>query len=167
MKAWVILFGPAVQPSSRPCSAFPLLLPLMLKEYGRANIHEEDRIVIGRLSPRLVAIGLYGALGMMFVHTANAGTATKEEIDAALKFYDEVKADSNKLWAYCEVKQAIGMMAAGQGKFAEAQQRASAASKQLGPEFGKAQSLQPRLDTKSDDMARYTAARHALDKSCP
>jgi len=123
--------------------------------------------VIQGLSARLMAIGLGWAMGILFFHTANAGTATKEEIDAALKFYDEVKTDSNKLKAYCEVEQAIGMMAAGQGKFAEAQQRASAASKQLGPEFAKAQSLQPRLDAKSDDMARYTAARHALDKSCP
>lgn len=131
------------------------------------NIHEEGPIVIRGVRARLVTIGLGWAMGILFLHIAHAGTATKEEIDAALKFYDEVKADSDKLRAYCEVKQAIGMMAAGQGKFAEAQQRASAASKQLGPEFGKAQSLQPRLDAKSDDMARYTAARHALDKSCP
>ena len=131
------------------------------------NIHEEGPIVIRGLSARVMAIGLGWAMGILFLHTANAGTATKEEIDAALKFYDQVKADSNKLKAYCEVEQAIGMMAAGQGKFADAQQRASAASKQLGPEFGKAQSLQLRLDAKSDDMARYTAARHALDKSCP
>jgi predicted Zn-dependent protease len=115
----------------------------------------------------MVSIVLCGAMGMLLLHTANAGTATKEEIDAAVKFYEEVKADSNKLNAYCEVKQAIGMMASRQGNFAEAQQKASTASKQMGPEFAKAQGLQTRLDIKSEDTARYTAARQALDKDCP
>jgi hypothetical protein len=123
--------------------------------------------VIRRFSAGIVVIGLCGTLGMLLPHTANAGTATKEETDAAIKFYEEVKTDPNKLKAYCEVKQAIGMMASRQGNFAEAQQKASAASKQLGPEFAKAQGLQTRLDIKSEDTARYTAARHALDKSCP
>ena len=98
--------------------------------------------------------------------SASAETAIKEEIDAAVKFYDGVKVDSDKLKAYCDAKQAIGMMASDPKKFAEAQQKAAAATKQLGPEFGRAQSLQTRLDMTSEEAKRYIFARQALDKTC-
>jgi hypothetical protein len=113
-----------------------------------------------------VAVALFCAIRTLPGRSASWQNATNEEIDAAVKFYESVKADPDKLKTYCDVRQAIGMMASGQGKFAEAQQKASAATKQLGPEFGKAQSLQTRLDMKSEDTTRYTAARQGLAQNC-
>jgi hypothetical protein len=77
-----------------------------------------------------------------------------------------VKVDSDKQKAYCDVRQAIGMMASDPKKFADAQQKAAAATKQLGPDFTKAQSLASRLDMGSGDAKRYTSARQALDRTC-
>jgi hypothetical protein len=124
-------------------------------------------MVIRRFSAGAVAVAVFSTMGLLVASSAWAGNATKEEIDAGVKFYDGVKADADKQKAYCDVKQAIGMMTSGPGKFAEAQQKASAATKKLRPDFTKAQSLSTRLDMKSEDTKRYTAARHALDQSCP
>ena len=123
-------------------------------------------MVIRRFSAGAVAVAVFGTMGLLVSSIAWAGNATKEEIDAAVKFYDGVEADADKQQAYCDVKQAIGMMTSGPGKFAEAQQQASAEAKKLGPDFTKAQSLSTRLDMKSENTKRYTTARHALDWSC-
>src|SRR6185312_12894844 len=91
VKAWAILFS-SRRPAER-LAPFPLLR-WRWRSMEWQNIHEEDPIVIRGVRARLVTIGLGWAMGILFLHIAHAGTATKEEIDAALKFYDEVKADS-------------------------------------------------------------------------
>lgn len=109
------------------------------------------------------ALGIAMLLHAQYVHAEHAST---QEVDSAVKFYDGVRVDPDKQKAYCEVRQAIGMMASGQGKFAEAQQKAAAATKRLGSDFAKAQNLSTRLDMTSEDTKRYMAARQALDKVC-
>ena len=61
-----------------------------------------------------------------------------EEIEAAINFYGNVKADPSKLKAYCAVKDGIQTMTMGKEQFAQAQQQVAASTKQLGPEFVKA-----------------------------
>jgi len=114
----------------------------------------------------MVAVALFWATGALLELTAGAQNATNEEVDAAVKFYDGVKADAEKRKAYCDVRQGIRMMTSDPKKFAEAQQKVSAATKQLGPEFGRAQNLQTRLDMGSDNAKRYISARQALDNAC-
>ncbi len=77
----------------------------------------------------MVAAALCCAIGTLLKLSASAETATKEEIDAAVKFDDGVKVDSDKQKAYCNERQAIGMMASDPKKFAEAQQKAAAATR--------------------------------------
>ena len=121
--------------------------------------------------PRHISAGMVvGAvlcmIGMPLSRNASAESATKEEIDVALKFYEEVRADPDKQKAYCDVRQAIGMMASDPKRFSEAQQKAASATKTLGPDFAKAQSLASRLDMASGDANRYTSVRQALDRTC-
>jgi len=123
------------------------------------------------MDPRQVlAVGMAMAVLLMigmYAMEASADNATKEEIDAAVKFYDGVKADADKRRAYCDARQGIKMMTSDPKKFAEAQQKVSGATKQLGPEFAMAQSVQTRLDMKSDEAKRYISARQMLDNLCP
>lgn len=123
-------------------------------------------MVIHLIRAGMVAGVVLWTIGMPLPRIVSAESATKEEIDAAVKFYDGVKVDSDKQKAYCDVRQAIGMMASDPKKFADAQQKAAAATKQLGSDFTKAQSLASRLDMASGDAKRYTSARQALDRTC-
>jgi hypothetical protein len=123
-------------------------------------------MVIQLIRAGIVAGAMLLVIRMPLVRTVNAESATKEEIDAAVKFYDGVRTDPVKQKAYCDVRQAIGVMASDPAKFAEAQQKAMAATKNLGPDFGKAQSLAARLDMTSADAKRYTSGRQALDGTC-
>jgi hypothetical protein len=124
-------------------------------------------MVIHLIRAGMVAGAVLLAIGIPLPRTVSSESATKKEIDAAVKFYDGVRTDPDKQKAYCDVRQAIGMMASDPAKFAVAQQKAMAATKQLGPDFGKAQSLASRLDMASGDAKRYTSARQALDRTCP
>lgn len=123
-------------------------------------------MIIQRLQSVMLATTVLGTLGLLAASLASAGVATKEEIDAAVKFYEGVKADSDKLKAYCDVRQAIGMMASGPGKFAEARQKAAATTKKLGPDFAKANELSGQLNRNSDETRRYLLAKQAADKAC-
>ena len=123
-------------------------------------------MVIRLIRAGMVAGAVLWAIGMPLARTVSAEHATMHEIDAAVKFYDGVRADPDKQKAYCDARQAIGMMASDPAKFAEAQQKAMAATKKLGPDFGKVQSLAARLDMTSADAKRYTSGRQALDRTC-
>jgi hypothetical protein len=120
---------------------------------------------------RPIVAGIAGALAfatLVFLHKPGlAQHATSEEVEAAVKFYGSVKADPKKHQAYCDAKQGIEMMTSGPAKFAEAQQKLAAATKQLGPEFAKAQELLTRLDKSSEATSEYLSTRQALDKTCP
>jgi hypothetical protein len=123
-------------------------------------------MVIHLICAGMVAGAVLWAIGIPLPRAVSAEHATKEEIDAAVKFYDGVRTDPDKQKAYCDVRQAIDMMASDPPKFAEAQQKAMAATKKLGSDFGKAQSLASRLDMASGDAKRYTSARQALERTC-
>ena len=124
-------------------------------------------MIVPHIGLGIAAGAVFCTLAMVIAQTAQAEHATSEEIDAAVQFYESVKANPDKHKAYCDVKQGIEMMTSGRAKFAEAQQKMAAATKQLGPEFAKAQGLSTRLDKASESTRQYMSARQALDKTCP
>ena len=107
---------------------------------------------------------------MIWSGAAIAASATKEEIDAAIKIYDGFRSDSVKQKAYCEVMPYTGEAAKSMSekpKFDEANKKATAAINKLGPDFNKAHGLAPRLDMGSEPSKRYVSAKQALEKTCP
>lgn len=124
-------------------------------------------MVTRHIGAGMVAAAVLWTFDAVCVGAASAGNATKEEINAAVKFYESVKADAIKQKAYCEVKQGLEMMIADPKKLAEGEQKIAAAKKTLGQDFVNAQVLQTRMDMHSDDAKRYSIARETAGQACP
>ena len=100
-------------------------------------------------------------MACIVIGPAAAADAT---IEAAIKTFDQVSADPEKLKTYCAMSKAID--AAG-----DDEKKADAASetflKQLGPEFESAWDLDDAVDDDSADGKALSAALDRLDASCP
>jgi hypothetical protein len=91
--------------------------------------------------------------------------AASPKIEAALKTFKAVAADSAKLKTFCEMDSA--MEAASEKKDKAAAAKIEGLMKQLGPEFEAAWSAGNDLDEKSADAKAYGKGIDELIEKCP